>query len=181
MDPAEVVAVLAALVGGYLAGRTAGGHSGENGRSDPLRVVTGTLQRAGQVAGAAAGQAVSASVDVGRRVLSSVGDFSALGADALRGAAAGAGFGFIQFRAARHVRGSPTSSRAAVAKPGTDTGDAGSDPEPSSSAAAPASVLVTNGTRFHRPGCASVRGDSREVSRDEALAEGRVPCRACNP
>ena len=181
MDPAEVVAVLAALLGAFLAGRSAGTRSGGNGDADVVGLVTGSVRRAGDMAGAVAGHVVTTSADVGRHVASGGGDITALGADAGRGAAAGAGFGFIQFRAARHVRGRPRSSRAAVAAPASGAGEARGNVGSSSSADAPTTVLVTNGTRFHRAGCASVRGGSREVSRDEALAEGRVPCRACNP
>jgi hypothetical protein len=174
VEPTEVVAVLAALFAGYLTGRrgTIGFH-----------VVTGPARTAGHLAGAAAGQLASVTTGVARRVMSGAGEVSAVGLDAARGAAAGAGFGFIQFRAARHVRAHPSRPPTKAGGPvGTDPNIAGPPDVPTSSRSGGAPmVLVTGGTRFHRQGCSAVRGDAHEVGRDEALAEGRVPCRSCNP
>jgi hypothetical protein len=174
VEPTEVVAVLAALLAGYLTGR--------RGTHD-FHVVTRPARTAGHLAGAAAGQLASMTTGVARRVVSGAGEVSGVGLDAARGAAAGAGFGFIQFRAARHVRAHPS-------RPATITGGAVDDdlnvvaPADALTSSRPGGapmVLVTGGTRFHRPGCSAVRGEAHEVSRDDALAEGRVPCRSCNP
>jgi hypothetical protein len=105
-----------------------------------------------------------------------------LGLDAARGAASGAGFGFIQFRAARHVRAHPPRAAApeSVARESAARESAARAPTRAQRGSA-AIVLVTRGSRFHRPGCSAVRGEAHELPRDEALAEGRLPCRSCNP
>jgi hypothetical protein len=183
MEPTQLVALLGALTAGFFAGRRAGSHGLTV--PGPAAVVARQGRHVGNAVAATAGQVASAGTGVARRVVSGVETASGLGADAARGAAAGAGFGFVQFRAARHFRarpprGAPASGGQAVAQAEIATATPGDAPTPSQPGGAPV-VLVTAGTRFHRPGCAAVRGDAHEVTRDEALAEGRVPCRTCRP
>jgi hypothetical protein len=170
VEPTEVVAVLAALFAGYLTGRSSAGLAGA---TKTLHRLAEPVRATGHVAGSVAGQLTSSTTEVARRVASAAGAVPAMGLDAARGAAAGAGFGFLQFRAARHVRAHPprAASEQSAPRGGSHAG----------AAAALPMVIVTGGTRFHRPGCSAVRGDVRELTRDEALAEGRAPCRSCNP
>ena len=160
MEPTEVLAVLAALLAGFVTGRR--GHPGSPGATAARlsRFLARQVRGAGHLAGVASGEVASTAAGVAQRVASGAGEAYGLGLDAARGAASGAGFGFIQFRAARHVRAHPP--RAAARQTA-------------------AIVLVTRGSRFHRPGCSAVRGEADELPRDEALAEGRLPCRSCNP
>jgi hypothetical protein len=170
VEPTEVVAVLAALFAGYLTGRSS---AGLDGATKTLHRLAEPVRATGHVAGSVAGQLTSSTTEVARRVASAAGAVPAMGLDAARGAAAGAGFGFLQFRAARHVRAHPprAASERSAPRGGSHAGAAAVLPM----------VIVTGGTRFHRPGCSAVRGDVRELTRDEALAEGRAPCRSCNP
>jgi hypothetical protein len=178
VEPSEVVAVLAALFAGYLTGR---GSAGLDGATKKLHRLAGPVRATGHVAGSVAGQLTSSTTDVARRVASAAGAVPAMGLDAARGAAAGAGFGFLQYRAARHVRAHPPRAASEPRAPrGGSHAGAAALADPPETAVLPM-VLVTGGTRFHRPGCSAVRGDVRELTRDEALAEGRAPCRSCNP
>ncbi len=177
MEPTEALVVLLAIAAGFLTGRRSA--------ADGFGVVARPVRAGGRVAAGVAQHAGSTGATIARRVASTAGQVSAVGIDAAKGAAAGAGFGLIQFRAARHVRGGAAGTATPTATDGASTLEVAGTPSasplsPSAPGGAPI-VLVTGGTRFHRPGCSSVRGDAREVSRDEALAEGRVPCRSCNP
>jgi hypothetical protein len=160
VEPTEVLAVLAALLAGFVTGRR--GHLGSPGATAARlpRFLARQARGAGHLAGVASGEVASTAAGVAQRVASGAGEAFGFGLDAARGAASGAGFGFIQFRAARHVRAHPPRAAARQSA---------------------AIVLVTRGSRFHRPGCSSVRGEAHELPRDEALAEGRLPCRSCNP
>src|SRR5947209_16634944 len=104
VEPTEALVVLVAIAAGFLTGRrsAAGG-----GPLDGFGVLTRPVLAGGRVAAGAAQQAGSTGATIARRIASTAGQASAVGIDAAKGAAAGAGFGLIQFRAARHVRGRP--------------------------------------------------------------------------
>jgi hypothetical protein len=188
VEPTEVVAVLAALLAGFVTGRR--GHLGSPGATAARlpRFLARQVCGAGHLAGVASGEVASTAAGVAQRVASGAGEASGLGLDAARGAASGAGFGFIQFRAARHVRAHPprAAARESAARASGQSPDDRSTGEPADAPTraqrgSAAIVLVTRGSRFHRPGCSAVRGEAHELPRDEALAEGRLPCRSCNP
>ena len=177
MEPTEVLAVLAALLAGFVTGRR--GHLGSPGATAARlpRFLARQVRGAGHLAGVASGEVASTAAGVAQRVASGAGEAFGLGLDAARGAASGAGFGFIQFRAARHVRAHPPRAAARQTAARESAARAPTRAQRGSAAI----VLVTRGSRFHRPGCSAVRGEAHELPRDEALAEGRLPCRSCNP
>jgi hypothetical protein len=193
VEPTEVLAVLAALLAGFVTGRR--GHLGSPGATAARlpRFLARQVCGAGHLAGVASGEVASTAAGVAQRVASGAGEAFGLGLDAARGAASGAGFGFIQFRAARHVRAHPpraaarqTAARESAARESGESPDDRSTGEPADAPAraqrgSAAIVFVTRGSRFHRLGCSAVRGEAHELPRDEALAEGRLPCRSCNP
>lgn len=37
------------------------------------------------------------------------------------------------------------------------------------------------GNKYHKQGCGTLKGKGHAISLDEALAEGRTPCKRCNP
>ncbi|MBV8949619.1 MAG: hypothetical protein JOZ99_01995 [Actinobacteria bacterium] len=196
MEPTEALAVLVALVAGFLTGR----RSAADGEAGGFAAVMSPVRAAGRLAADTAVHIGSAGTALVRDVAAGAGDLSALALDVAQGAASGAAFGLIQFRAARHLRtGPPGGGRAQPGEAGgskvivepeaaalealdeVEAPERQGDVSVRAYAAERPVVLVTRGTRFHRPGCSAVRGDAREVGREDALAEGRIPCRSCNP
>jgi len=169
VDGTEVIALLAAVLAAFEAGRRSRrpAHVARGAARAALGVGTVTAGAVGRVAGLTSGTVAG----MARRG----GDAGRLGADATRGALAGAGFGFVQFRAARHLRRHATHAPQPVERVSTDASLT------ASSAGGAPFVLVGDGPRFHRPGCGYATPGLREVTREVALAEGRVACRACTP
>lgn len=57
-----------------------------------------------------------------------------------------------------------------------------SQPQSVSDTASPETVYIgKTGTKYHKQDCSSLKGGGSAVSLSEALAQGRTPCKICEP